>query len=604
MLSGTAPDAVTVDRAVTIAKQFGAEVINSVQGPAAAAGHAGSAFRRGLAQRRSRELGINWNVVTRNVVARRSAPAAWLSGATSVRRHRRPDPRQRRPGRRDDPGAGGAAARAPPRRAEPDRALRRHRKLPRRRRVSHSGRIRPTTRSRWNGRSSASGLAFTPTVLDNGVINLKIEPEVSQLDPNNTIQIGSIRIPSLTVRRANTTVELRDGQSFAIAGLLQTITTTDQNQLPWLGDVPVLGALLRSASFQKQETDLAIIITPHLVQPARPGDALQDAARQYGDRQRRRPVPARSRRAHAAPGARGNSPIVQAYKPVGHILDLPKGAVCDGAVERTARTWSVVPALAVAAMLGGCADIYYDRRDTVTLSCRRCGRHATRSPTSSIRGRGPPPTASIETDGQRMQRAVERYRTNKTTPLLTTSTSSTGYAAHQGRRHDRGGTARRVKTNGTVATTGHREASATSGLRDANECDVSCRGRKSRRARSVVSVVMVNGRSVAGRERTRVVVLTADPANSSSPSRATFGGHSQIDARRRLEGRPIEQPRRRLRRRHRHRRRCRCHPAGRFPGAAAARRRGSPAARRSSSSPRPSTRPSRASCCRCASPTS
>jgi pilus assembly protein CpaC len=119
------------------------------------------------------------------------------------------------------------------------------------------------------------GLAFTPTVLGDGQINLKIEPEVSQLDPTNVVQVGNVAVPSLIVRRANTTVELRDGQSFAMAGLLQNTGNANFQQLPWLADVPVLGALLRSTQYQKKETDLVIIVTPHLVQPARPGDPLR-----------------------------------------------------------------------------------------------------------------------------------------------------------------------------------------------------------------------------------------------------------------------------------------------------------------------------------------
>ena len=82
-------------------------------------------------------------------------------------------------------------------------------------------------------------------------------------------------MPPLIVRRASTTVELRDGQSFVIGGLLQSNGQTAQQQLPWLGDVPVLGALFRSASYQKNETDLAIIVTPRLVRPARPGDVIK-----------------------------------------------------------------------------------------------------------------------------------------------------------------------------------------------------------------------------------------------------------------------------------------------------------------------------------------
>lgn len=118
------------------------------------------------------------------------------------------------------------------------------------------------------------GLAFTPTVLSNGQINLKIEPEVSEIDPNNTLRVNDTTIPGLVTRRAKTTVELRDGQSFAIAGLLQANHAKAQRQLPWIGQVPVLGALFRSASYERRETDLVIIVTPRLVQPAGPGQRL------------------------------------------------------------------------------------------------------------------------------------------------------------------------------------------------------------------------------------------------------------------------------------------------------------------------------------------
>jgi pilus assembly protein CpaC len=119
------------------------------------------------------------------------------------------------------------------------------------------------------------GLAFTPTVLGGSLINLKIEPEVSQLDFSHLVTVAGIAVPPLIVRRASTTVELRDGQSFVIGGLLQSVGQNAIEQLPWIGDVPVLGALFRSASFQKNETDLAIIVTPRLVRPARPGDVIK-----------------------------------------------------------------------------------------------------------------------------------------------------------------------------------------------------------------------------------------------------------------------------------------------------------------------------------------
>jgi pilus assembly protein CpaC len=117
-------------------------------------------------------------------------------------------------------------------------------------------------------------LRFRPTVLSNGIINLSINPEVSELDFTNAVTISGTTIPSILLRRATTTVELRDGQSFAIAGLLQADNARNIQQLPWIGTVPVLGALFRSAAYQKDETDLVIIVTPSFVQPAPPGARL------------------------------------------------------------------------------------------------------------------------------------------------------------------------------------------------------------------------------------------------------------------------------------------------------------------------------------------
>jgi pilus assembly protein CpaC len=117
-------------------------------------------------------------------------------------------------------------------------------------------------------------LAFTPTVLSRGLMNLRIAPEVSELDPTAGVTIQGTTVPGLVTRNAQTTVELRDGQSFAIAGLLQNRSTRGIDQLPWIGSVPVLGALFRSSAYQSHETDLVIIVTPHLVRPASPADKL------------------------------------------------------------------------------------------------------------------------------------------------------------------------------------------------------------------------------------------------------------------------------------------------------------------------------------------
>ena len=107
-------------------------------------------------------------------------------------------------------------------------------------------------------------LSFTPTVLDNGLINLIVSPEVSSVD--FSVAVGGT--PGLTVRRATTTIELRDGQSFAIAGLLQDDFSDTIEQIPLLGEIPILGALFRSSQFKKNETELVIIVEAHLVKPA------------------------------------------------------------------------------------------------------------------------------------------------------------------------------------------------------------------------------------------------------------------------------------------------------------------------------------------------
>ncbi|WP_240654591.1 type II and III secretion system protein family protein [Croceicoccus ponticola] len=119
-------------------------------------------------------------------------------------------------------------------------------------------------------KSFGVGLGFTPTVLSGGVINLIVEPEVSSIDPSASVTVGGISVPGLQTRRASTTLELRDGQSFAIAGLLRQDTQTSVRQLPLLGSLPIIGSLFRSTSFQKGETELLIVVTPRLVKPIRP----------------------------------------------------------------------------------------------------------------------------------------------------------------------------------------------------------------------------------------------------------------------------------------------------------------------------------------------
>ena len=274
MLSGTSPDGPTLDKAITIARQFGPDVIDSVQVLQAQQVLLEVRFVE-IQRSASRELGVHWDVLSKNAGAVIGQPGL-ISGALpfgtvgfigGLLTH----------GVNVDGVISALEEREVARRlAEPNL-------------VALSGDTAsflaggefPFPVSSSLGQISivfkkfGVGLAFTPTVLSNGVINLKIEPEVSQLDSANVIDVSGTKIPSLIVRRANTTVELRDGQSFAIGGLLQNNVDTQQNQVPWIGSVPILGALFRSAQYQKKETDLVIIVTPHIVRPMRPGEVAR-----------------------------------------------------------------------------------------------------------------------------------------------------------------------------------------------------------------------------------------------------------------------------------------------------------------------------------------
>lgn len=108
-------------------------------------------------------------------------------------------------------------------------------------------------------------------MLADGVINLVVAPEVSSIDPTASIVINNLRIPGLQTRRARTVVEIRDGESFAMAGLLRRDFQNTVRQFPVLGSIPIIGSLFRSTGFQREETELVIIVTPRLVRPVRAG---------------------------------------------------------------------------------------------------------------------------------------------------------------------------------------------------------------------------------------------------------------------------------------------------------------------------------------------
>ena len=108
-------------------------------------------------------------------------------------------------------------------------------------------------------------LRFTPTIVGPGRIHLNVAPEVSALDFSNAVSISGFRVPALSTRRTETEVELRDGQTFAIAGLIDNSVTETMSKIPGLGDIPILGLLFKSRAYQKNQTELVVMITPHIV---------------------------------------------------------------------------------------------------------------------------------------------------------------------------------------------------------------------------------------------------------------------------------------------------------------------------------------------------
>ncbi len=292
MLTGEVADAVTLDRAVTIARQFGPEVINSMAVTSPQQVLLEVRFIE-ISRTAGRELGVQWN---------RFGGSSIINVGNNVPAGALPRPDN---GIANDIAAGvlsganpygfliarlaasGASADVAINALE-QKGLARSLAEPNLTALSGdtasflAGGEYPIPVSAQYGQITVDykkygvGLAFTPTVLSRGLINMKIEPEVSQIDPNHAVAVANgIAVPALIVRRASTTVELRDGQSFVIGGLLQTDHKNQIDQLPWLGSVPVLGALFSSKSYQKDQTDLAIIVTPHIVRPARPGDVLK-----------------------------------------------------------------------------------------------------------------------------------------------------------------------------------------------------------------------------------------------------------------------------------------------------------------------------------------
>ena len=178
------------------------------------------------------------------------------------------------------------------------------------------------------------GLAFTPIVLADGRISMRVRPEVSELSDAGSVVLNNFKVPALTTRRAETTVELGSGQSFMIAGLLRNTNNNNIEKAPYLGDLPIIGALFRSTKFQRQETELVVIVTPYLVRPvsgqlAVPTDgyrAPDDLQRDIGGQTYRGISGSRDPTAVPAPGptvAPGMAPVTGAASAAGGTVAAP-----------------------------------------------------------------------------------------------------------------------------------------------------------------------------------------------------------------------------------------------------------------------------------------
>jgi len=308
MLSGTSPDAATLDKAVEIARQFGPDLINTVQVMAAQQVMLEVRFIE-VQRSASRDLGVQWNMFGNSVLANTGSnlPASQLPITT-------PGGSFQQPGTN----AGGANVLANQLPISPvvaggvlsgvapfgfligqlsnklqiavnaleEKGVARSLADPNL--VTLSGQtasflaggqipvpeVGATGTPSFGFQPYGVGLSFTPTVLKNGVINLVVKPEVSEIDHANAVTVAGTTVPALTLRKASTTLELHDGQSFMLGGLLQNTAHNTIEQLPWAGDMPVIGALFRSTDYQKAETDLVIMVTPHIVRPMSPTDEV------------------------------------------------------------------------------------------------------------------------------------------------------------------------------------------------------------------------------------------------------------------------------------------------------------------------------------------
>jgi pilus assembly protein CpaC len=250
-------------------------------------------------------------------------------------------------------------------------------------------------------------LHFTPTVLGGDLINLKVRPEVSALDFTNAITLDGFRIPALSTRRTETEVELRDGQTFAIAGLMNNTLTSSMGKIPGIGDIPILGLLFRSRAYQKNQTELVVMITPSIIRKGQPGvsEGLPSIVEPYLGR------PSQT---YPSPDAYTGSPRYPADRPQPREGNAPPAkSGTDNAPAPTPAAMAPVPSRPVTQTPGTTQTAQPQSTAKPAAAPRVVPQPQSQPSTTPARpapGRPPQSSSAVKSDANAVERAVEKAR--------------------------------------------------------------------------------------------------------------------------------------------------------------------------------------------------
>ena len=261
-------------------------------------------------------------------------------------------------------------------------------------------------------------LNFTPTVLGGDLINLKVRPEVSSLDFANAVTVEGFRVPALSTRRTETEVELRDGQTFAIAGLMNNTLTSTMGKIPGIGDIPILGLLFKSKAHQKNQTELVVMITPTIIRRGQPGvsEGLPSLVEPYlgrPDKTYPNPDAYTGSARYGADQPKPNEGNGPAKQPARSSNDQPAPAPASAAAPIPSRPLTATPSNAAPAQSRPTPAVTPQSQPSAAPA-RPSGQPQASAPSPKPSASAPPAaateTAAAKADAQAVERAVERAR--------------------------------------------------------------------------------------------------------------------------------------------------------------------------------------------------